>query len=105
MARIDMTSTEWILKGADSPVHPAILDAMVHLMFAQVLKGTARLMQMAVPHRIAKARISAKPWNQVTSSVQLSAIEGTIPGSLTSFTGNIQAVDYKGSLLCTIETL
>jgi NADPH:quinone reductase-like Zn-dependent oxidoreductase/ubiquinone/menaquinone biosynthesis C-methylase UbiE len=105
MARIDMTSTGRILKDADSPVHPAILDAMVHLMFAQVSKGTARLMPMAVPHRIAKARISARPWNRVTSSVQLRSTKDTIPGSLTSFTGNIQAVGDEGFPLCTIETL
>ncbi|KAJ4303133.1 hypothetical protein N0V90_002025 [Kalmusia sp. IMI 367209] len=105
MARIDMTSTERILKDADSPVHPAILDAIVHLMFAQVSKGTARSMPMAVPRRIAKARISAKPWNQVTSAVQLSSIKDTIPGSLTSFTGNIQVVDDEGFPLCMIQTL
>jgi NADPH:quinone reductase-like Zn-dependent oxidoreductase/SAM-dependent methyltransferase len=106
VARIDMTSTSQILKDADSPVHPAVLDAMVHLMFAQVSKGTVSLMPMAVPHRIVKARIScAKPWNQATSSVQLISTKSTIPGVSNSFTGNIQAVDDEGFPLCTIESL
>ncbi|KAI1775035.1 hypothetical protein F4818DRAFT_451955 [Hypoxylon cercidicola] len=68
-ARINMSS----LKGSDI-VHPAILDAAIHLALLEVTKGLSESSPNLVPQKLFDAWISAKGWNCVqTQSIRASS--------------------------------
>jgi len=114
VARIDMSITRQTLSrlagdddqgdsanddhGNDGLVHPAVLDAMLHLFMAHASKGLAEMIPTLVPQRIGRAWISAKSCDS-TRSVRVCAA-----GSRGD-KANILAVGDDGTPLCSIENL
>ncbi|KAI8633019.1 hypothetical protein F5Y19DRAFT_490219 [Xylariaceae sp. FL1651] len=72
-AHIDISAAlEDLHRTADSPVHPAILDSILHSSIALFSKGLAEGVGTFVPRRISNMRIAIAPWDQMTSKVRLS---------------------------------
>lgn len=102
-ARIDLTAFKKQHEMIESPAHPAILDAGIHLLLVQVSKGLGEDSATVVPQRIANVWISAKAWSGSTSSLRLNSLlhaEHKSPGSLK---GSVWALADDGSPLCSVE--
>lgn len=100
-AHIDLTHDKRV---GDSPVHPAVLDAAVHLVIAQVSKGLDEHIPTLVPQRLGSAWISAKVWSEATSSLRLASVlhrDRNGPNLQSSF----YALGDDGLPLCTAENL
>lgn len=104
-ARIDMSSAARFHPEADSPVHPAILDAAVHLVLTQASKGLREDTPTLVPKRLAKGWISSRNWGQSTSSVRLRSVEHAGEHLVSGMDGSIYGLADDGSLLCSMEHL
>ncbi|KOS22233.1 Lovastatin nonaketide synthase [Escovopsis weberi] len=100
-ARIEANPS--VHQAGESPVHPAVLDAAVHLILAQVSEGMSGPMPTLVPQRLSNAWISAKAWALSGPSVRLTSVvrENTILG----IKGSVYAVAEDGSALCAIENM
>ncbi|KAI0836347.1 hypothetical protein F5Y06DRAFT_298710 [Hypoxylon sp. FL0890] len=93
----------------DSPVHPAVLDAVFQVMIVQASKGIDPSMKNStvIPQGVGNAWISSKVWSQTTKSVHISNI-GLSEEGASRFSGHrasIYAVADDGSPLCAIENL
>ncbi|KAF2868359.1 hypothetical protein BDV95DRAFT_500684 [Massariosphaeria phaeospora] len=102
-AAIDMVSARQLHKDANSPVHPAVLDAALQLLMVHASRGLTQTIPTSVPQRIADTWISAKAWSQTTSSVRLCSFTQADVGASKSLKGSVYAVDDNGSPLCTIK--
>ncbi|KAI0880462.1 uncharacterized protein GGS22DRAFT_182315 [Annulohypoxylon maeteangense] len=107
-AKVDMTQ---ILTEAEeqshSPVHPAVLDTLMQLLFAQVSCGLAKPVPTLVPQRLANAWFPARTWKQATRFVSVSFMahnDGGGSGS-TGVEGTVYALGDDGTPLCAIEHL
>ncbi|RYP64365.1 hypothetical protein DL771_008810 [Monosporascus sp. 5C6A] len=100
-ARIAMSPS--VHQAGDSPVHPAVLDAAVHLIMAQVSKGMSGPTPTLVPQKLTNAWISAQPWVRVGASARLACIlqENSNLGT----EGSLYALGDDGSPLCAIERM
>ncbi|RYP49220.1 hypothetical protein DL768_005037 [Monosporascus sp. mg162] len=100
-ARIDMSPS--LHQAGDSPVHPAVLDAAVHLIMAQVSKGMSGPTPTLVPQKLTNAWISAQPWVCVGGSARFACVlqENSNLGA----EGSLYALGDDGSPLCTIERM
>lgn len=90
-------------QASDSPVHPAVLDAAVHLILSQVSKGMSETMPTLVPQRVCNAWISAQPWITKGASVRLTSIVKENNGR--EVKGCLYALADNGSPLCAIENI
>lgn len=91
----------------DSPVHPAVLDAVVHLIFAQFTKGVDPTSQppTLVPQKITNSWISARVWDEVSSSVRVCSIMGEHSDRATTINGTFHAMADDGQVLCILENM
>ncbi|KAF2969750.1 hypothetical protein GQX73_g3806 [Xylaria multiplex] len=78
--------------GDDSPVHPTVLDAAVHLILAQISRGGSTPTPTLVPQRLSNAWISSHAW-----------FESIGPVYLTSILHEQDTRGVKGSLYATTE--
>lgn len=90
-----------------SPVHPAVLDAVVHLIFAQFTKGVNPTSQppTLVPQRIDNGWISARVWDEVSSSVRVCSTMGEHRDGATTINGEFHAMADNGEVLCILENM
>ncbi|CAH0052187.1 unnamed protein product [Clonostachys solani] len=91
-----------------SPVHPAVLDSIFHMLLAQTSGGLQRSdSPTMVPRQLTKAWISAAPWQQATSSVHLAshAQKDVSTSSSPGIRGVIYCVSDEKTPLCIIENL
>lgn len=90
-----------------SPVHPAVLDALVQLLVTQITKGADRLVQRPtlIPQRLFKGWISAKLWHESSRWVYISSVSQRSESRATSFDGTVHALSEDGSVLCELEDL
>jgi hypothetical protein len=70
-ARINMASAKSHYPPADSPVHPNVLDATIHLLFSHLSKGLKEPIPTLAPQRFASFWVSSKLWDQETSSIRV----------------------------------
>lgn len=72
-ARIDMASARKHYRPIDgSPVHPAVLDAtLTHLQTSYITRGLVDQASTLVPQHFASLWISAKVWDQETSTLRV----------------------------------
>lgn len=106
-ADIRMTANDAI-DAIDSPVHPAILDACIHLSMIQISKGLSNHISTLVPQRISEAWVSARTWKDATATVRLTtALDPTADstGRSNSVTVSGSALADDGSLLATFENV
>ncbi|THV54000.1 hypothetical protein BGAL_0037g00440 [Botrytis galanthina] len=102
-ARIDLTAFKKQHEMIESPVHPAVLDAGIHLLLVQISKGLGDDGATFVPQRIANLWISAKTWSSSTSSLRLNSILNAEPDSPGSLKGSLWASTDDYSPLCSVE--
>lgn len=90
-----------------SPVHPAVLDAVVHLIFAQFTKGVDPTSQppTLVPQRITNGWISARVWDEASSSVRVCSTMGEHKSGATTIDGAFHAMTDDGEVLCILENM
>ena len=101
-AHIDMTGLKEH-QIVDSPVHPAVLDAGIHLLLVQISKGLAGQISTFVPQRLGNTWVSAKPWGHATSSLHLTSFLRERNHSSENFKGSLWALADDGSPLCAVE--
>ncbi|KAI1464024.1 uncharacterized protein F4812DRAFT_453148 [Daldinia caldariorum] len=106
-ARVDMAQIPVELRElTQSPVHPAILDTLMQLIFVQVSRGLTSPVSTLVPQRLANAWFSARVWHASTRSVRVSFMarnDGS--GGSTGVQGTVYALSDDGSPLCDMEHL
>ncbi|RYP65674.1 hypothetical protein DL769_006253 [Monosporascus sp. CRB-8-3] len=83
-------------------VHPAALDAAVHLAVVSLSKGLARLDATLVPNKLFNTWISTKWLN--SSSVKVLSETRLRPGGSHAIS-TVHVIGDEGSLLCTMERL
>ncbi|KAI0882851.1 uncharacterized protein GGS22DRAFT_180934 [Annulohypoxylon maeteangense] len=103
-ARIDMKTTAKHVRS-NSPLHPAVLDAGIHLVMAQISKGLVEDIPTLVPVRLAKAWISAKAWDHTIPSVRLTSILRPKTKSSTKLASSFWGLADDGSPLWAAEDL
>ncbi|OTA80299.1 hypothetical protein M434DRAFT_401803 [Hypoxylon sp. CO27-5] len=101
VARINEPSS--FAQVGDCPVHPAVLDAAVHLVLAQVSRGMSAPMSTFVPQRLCNVWISARQWFSTEGSVRLTSI--LKKESNFGVEGSMYALANNGSPLCAIERM
>lgn len=104
-AHVDMASASRFHPAADSPVHPAVLDAAIHMLMTQASRGLSEDLPTLVPKKLANCWVSAKIWDQETSLLRLSSVVRTGNDLVTGIDGSIYALADDGSPLCAIEQL
>ncbi|PQE06756.1 polyketide synthase protein [Rutstroemia sp. NJR-2017a BBW] len=102
-ALIDLLAFQKEHRVVESPGHPAVLDASIHLLLVQISKGLSEHSATVVPQRMGSLWISADAWTGSTSSLHLNSklqAENDIPGS---HKGSVWAVGDDGSPLCSVD--
>lgn len=87
--------------GDASPVHPAPLDAMMHVTLAQVSKGMSDSAATFVPRDVYNLWLSTKPWKQGHGSVR--ATSKIHSNKTAGLEGNIFVCDEEDTLLLSAE--
>ncbi|KAH8897429.1 hypothetical protein GQ53DRAFT_791898 [Thozetella sp. PMI_491] len=101
-AQIETALVDRFFETVDSPVHPAVLDAILHLLVAQASHGLAETIPTFVPSKISSAWISSKIWSEATSSIRVYSY-GNANNNLLYTSGDLYAIDDDGSPLCAIQ--
>lgn len=93
--------------GTDSPVHPAVVDGLVQLLFTQITEGIDRRVQRPtlVPQRLSRGWISAKLWDGASRWAYTSSVSRRSESRIMSFDGTVYALGEDGSVLCELEDL
>ncbi|KAI0509538.1 hypothetical protein F5B22DRAFT_658101 [Xylaria bambusicola] len=87
-----------------SPVHPAQLDAAVHLILAQVSQGMTSKMPTLVPQQLTNAWISATPWNTVDGS-RVDVVSVVQQKTIRGIQGSIAVLAPDGNPLLSVEEM
>lgn len=104
-AQVDMLSARRLYQEeAESPVHPAVLDAAVQLLVAQASKGLGENLPTIIPKVLANAWFSSKIWNS-SSVVRLCTVQHTAENLVSGLEGSIYALADDGSPLCVMDNL
>lgn len=103
-ARIDIAAAS-LNEDSSGPVHPAILDAALHLLVVQACKGISQAVPTFVPKQICNIWMSPKVWHQSTSSIRVCSFASVDRGPFSTSKGNVYLADDDGSAFCTIEDL
>ncbi|KAK6844177.1 hypothetical protein PG995_014287 [Apiospora arundinis] len=98
-AQIDMGSS--ICEDGVSPVHPATLDAVAHLILAQVTQGMSQATPTIVPHRLSQMWISSQVWSRSGSSIRLASVVQET--NRLGVKASIYAVADDDTPLCAVE--
>ncbi|KAH7413553.1 hypothetical protein DE146DRAFT_626698 [Phaeosphaeria sp. MPI-PUGE-AT-0046c] len=104
-ARIDTTALENILDNSSRSVHPAVLDAAVHLLVAHVSQGLTQEVPTLVPSHFQRAWISAKSWDSDYSSLHLCTSTSATESDMAQDEENVYVMDESNNLLCSIQQL
>lgn len=96
-------------KEEDSPVHPALLDAVLQVFIVQASKGLDPSMKNStvIPQTVGSAWISNKVWTQTTKKVHTSETGVSVDDG-SRFSGHrasVYAVADDGSPLCALENV
>ncbi|XXH03794.1 hypothetical protein Hte_010200 [Hypoxylon texense] len=102
VARMDIDAEKYRIT---SMVHPAILDATLQLLLAQVSKGLSRSTNTFVPHQITDAWVSYSGWNQPQSSSLHVLTRGREKAGAQGLQGTIQVVADDDCPLFTINKI
>ncbi|KAI0100989.1 fatty acid synthase S-acetyltransferase [Nemania sp. FL0031] len=107
VAVIDMASAKkHYTHPIDSPVHPSVLDASVHLVNSYVSKGMTEPLPTLVPLRFACLWISAKVWDQETMTLRLvSELRNPAHSNSGTVEKNLYGVSDDGSPLVVFDHL
>ncbi|KAJ8132109.1 hypothetical protein O1611_g1520 [Lasiodiplodia mahajangana] len=94
-------------RRADSPVHPALLDAVLQVMIVQASKGIDPSMRNStvIPQQVRSAWISNKVWSQTTKAVHVSnvGVLDEVNSRSSGHRASLYAVADDGSPLCALE--
>lgn len=102
VARIPLSELPTPQVSGNSPVHPAVFDAALHLGIVQLSRGLTAATPTLVPHRLTNLWISPTPWGAETSSLRLSTVLQRMErGAL----GSLKVITDEGEPLCSIEKL
>ncbi|KAI0383706.1 hypothetical protein F5Y04DRAFT_269663 [Hypomontagnella monticulosa] len=104
-AHIDMAAAGRFYEAVDSPAHPSVLDAAIHMLMTQASRGLSEDLSTLIPKSLANCWVSAKIWDQETSLLRLSSIVRAGNDLVTGIDGSIYALADDGSPLCAIEQL
>ncbi|PFH62219.1 hypothetical protein XA68_14498 [Ophiocordyceps unilateralis] len=105
VARINMAAAGRHYEAVDSPVHPAVLDAGIHLVFAQISEGLAKPSPAMVPHSLSNLWISSRPWHESAASVRVSASLHSDRSAPSRREAGFHAVAEDGAALLTVERM
>lgn len=96
-------------KEEDSPVHPALLDAVLQVFIVQASKGLDPSMKNStvIPQTVGNAWISNKVWTQTTKTVHTSetGVSGDDGSRFSGHRASVYAVADDGSPLCALENV
>ncbi|KAJ4402716.1 hypothetical protein N0V82_010748 [Gnomoniopsis sp. IMI 355080] len=101
-ARIDLTSARKHWQSVNSPSHPGVFDAAIHLVMAQISQGLAEPIPTLVPQRLSNVWVAASPWNQSTSSLCVSSFIKEHTEEVGSVEGSMCVVSSDGTPLCSV---
>lgn len=102
-AQVEMRPVPTLHGNADSPVHPAVLDAVLQLLLVQLSKGAVQSFSTPVPKTVSTMWISSKHWVRSTSFLKICSSLSVGSGSGSSVSGTMELVDDDGFPLCTIQ--
>ncbi|KAH8889473.1 hypothetical protein GQ53DRAFT_869901 [Thozetella sp. PMI_491] len=107
VARVNMASMKKHSQHlTESPVHPAIMDAAVHLINSSISRGLTEQIPTLVPRRFASLWISAKIWDQETTSLRLvSELRSTTSSSVNGVEKDLYALADDGTPLAVLDHL
>ncbi|RYC59250.1 hypothetical protein CHU98_g6953 [Xylaria longipes] len=107
VALVDMTSVKKHYKHPiDSPVHPVVLDTAVHLVNSYISNGLTEPIPTLVPQRFASLWVSAKVWDQETTSLRLvSELRDPTSSSSAAVEKNLYGLADDGSPLVVFDHL
>lgn len=105
IAHINIRSAQDLHGTADSPVHPAVLDAMLHLFMAPAVCEGSKAVSTPVPRRIRNLWISNRKWDLKTDIVHLLASERHSNSFHESKSTECRAIDNEGAVLCILDGL
>lgn len=108
VARVDMglAKSHYKHEGIDSPFHPAVLDAAVHLVNCYVSKGLSEPLPTLVPQRFASLWVSAKIWDQETASLRMvSELQDSTNSGIGAVEKNLYVLADDGSPLAVFDHL
>lgn len=89
-------------RTADGVVHPAILDAAMHLVLAQTSKGLSQSIPTMIPRSLANAWISAHEWEAGSLKASCTAKFQSKPVGVDV---NVSVLDQHGTPLYTVERI
>ncbi|KAL1881225.1 Type I Iterative PKS [Diaporthe australafricana] len=96
-------------KEEDSPVHPALLDAVLQVFIVQASKGLDPSMKNStvIPQTVGSAWISNRLWTQTTKTVYTSetGASGDDGSQSSGHRASVYAVADDGSPLCALENV
>lgn len=104
VARVELSAAREHYRPVDSPVHPSVLDAAVHLVNSYVSSGLTEAIPTLVPQRLSTLWISAKAWDRETRSIRIVSEMLNSRGA-TTVDKNLYAIAEDGSPLAVFENL
>lgn len=104
VARVELAAARKHYRPVDSPVHPSVLDAAVHLVNSYVSSGLTEAIPTLVPQRLSTLWISAKAWDRETGSIRIVSEMLNSKGA-TTVDKNLYALSDDGSPLAVFENL
>lgn len=104
VARVELAAARKAYRPVDSPVHPSVLDAAVHLVNSYVSSGLTEAIPTLVPKRLSTLWIFAKAWDRETRSVHIVSEMLNSKGG-TTVEKNLYALSDDGSPLAVFENL
>lgn len=100
---LDKPKQRW--QPVNSPSHPTVLDAAIHLVLTQVSKGLSEHIPTLVPGSVSNVWISAKPWTEATSSLRLTSTLHPHQDGVNDLRSSLCVEAADGSPLCSVGTL
>ncbi|RDA88663.1 hypothetical protein CP532_4032 [Ophiocordyceps camponoti-leonardi (nom. inval.)] len=104
VASIDMAAAGHHYEAVESPVHPAVLDAGIHLVFTQISDGLAKPSPAMVPHSLSNLWISSRSWHEA-AVMTVSASLHSDRSAPSRREAGFRAVADDGAPLLTVERM
>ncbi|RDA90122.1 hypothetical protein CP533_2570 [Ophiocordyceps camponoti-saundersi (nom. inval.)] len=104
VASIDMAAAGRHYEAVESPVHPAVLDAGIHLVFTQISEGLTKPSPAMVPHSLSNLWISSRPWHEATTMTVSASLHSDRSAPSRREAG-FHAVADNGEPLLTVERM
>ena len=90
----------------DSPVHPAVMDAGSQLIIATISRGLSDHISTIVPQKMDQMWISAKIWQEITSTVRIASVRASavdLDDNPTTVTTSTKVLASDGTVLCAVN--